>query len=135
MSGPYEDMLHLPHHTSSDRPRMSMSDRAAQFSPFAALTGYDAAIQETGRLTDAKIELTDDELNILNRKALLLEESVRTGLQVEITYFLPDGRKKGGSYDTVHGTIKKIDTIERMIRMTDGTVIPINAVIDITIPE
>ena len=135
MSGPYEDMLHLPHHTSSDRPRMSMSDRAAQFSPFAALTGYDAAIQETGRLTDAKIELTDDELNILNRKALLLEESVRTGLQVEITYFLPDGRKKGGSYDTVRGTIKKIDTIERMIRMTDGTVIPINAVIDITIPE
>ena len=135
MSGPYEDIIHLPHHVSPTRPQMSMSDRAAQFSPFAALTGYDAAIKETGRLTETRVELTDDELDGLNRKYMLLEESIRTGLGVELTYFLPDSRKDGGSYRSVRGSVKKIDASEREIYMMNGTVIPMDDVVNIDIPE
>ncbi len=135
MSGPYEDIIQLPHHTSPTRPRMSMSDRAAQFSPFAALTGYDAAIQETGRLTETKILLTEDELEALNRKYYLLEDSIRTGSDIIISYFLPDSRKDGGAYHSVRGIVKKIDLSAREIYMTNGTVVRMDDVADITVSE
>ncbi len=135
MSGPYEDIIQLPHHTSPTRPRMSMSDRAAQFSPFAALTGYEAAIQETGRLTETRLLLTEDELEILNRKYCLLEDSIRTGCDVIISYFLPDNRKDGGAYCSVCGIVKKIDLSAREIYMTNGTVIQMDDVADITVSE
>ena len=109
MADNYNDIINLPHHVSATRPQMSMMDRAAQFSPFAALTGYDAAIKETGRLTDEKIELGEEELSILNMKFQLLMDSLDEEPEVHITYFKPDDRKAGGAYLTASGTVKKID--------------------------
>ena len=93
----YEDIINLPHHVSTTRPQMPMSDRAAQFSPFAALTGYDAAIKETGRLTDTKIELDDEELHNLNLKFQFLVEHLEDEPEVAVTYFKADERKAGGT--------------------------------------
>ena len=89
----YDDIINLPHHVSAARPQMSMMDRAAQFSPFAALTGYDAAIKETARLTDQKIELDDYEKEEINDKIQLIAEHLGEDFEIVITYFQPDGRK------------------------------------------
>lgn len=131
MKNNYADILDLPHHTSLSRPRMPMSDRAAQFSPFSALTGYDAAIKETGRLTDAKIELGEESLNILNIKFQILMDNLEDNPEVTFTYFKPDERKAGGSYIDVTGTVKKVDDFERLIVMLDGTKIPMDDVVSI----
>ena len=112
----YDDIIGLPHHVSATRPRMSMIDRAAQFSPFQALTGYGAAIQETGRLTDRKIELSEDERIVLDMKQQILLDNIRECPDVSITYFIPDERKAGGSYVTVTGNVKKIDDYQRLLR-------------------
>ena len=127
----YDDIINLPHHVSATRPQMSMMDRAAQFSPFAALTGYDAAIKETGRLTDEKIEMDEEALNILNMKFQILARSLDDEPEVTFTYFKPDERKAGGAYLTASGVVKKIDAFERMIVMRNGTKIPmdVNAII------
>lgn len=135
MNDRYEDIIHLRHHVSPTRPRMSMADRAAQFSPFAALTGYDDAIQETGRLTEEKIELTEDELDALNRKFQVFAKGANTKAQVRITYFIPDRRKSGGSYVTEHCTVKKLDMFDRLIFATNETIIPMDAVLDIAAEE
>ena len=135
MNEQYEDILYLPHHVSSTRPQMPMSDRAAQFSPFAALTGYDAAIKETGRLTDARTELTEDELNALDMKCQKLMAHLDKAPLVHFTYFQPDVHKEGGAYVTVSGTVKKIDIFERMVYLKDGTSVPLNDVFDIPIDE
>lgn len=127
----YEDIINLPHHVSATRPQMPMSDRAAQFSPFAALTGYDAAIKETGRLTDAKIELDDEELNNLNMKFQLLVEHLEDEPEVAITYFKADERKAGGAYLEASGIVKKLDDFERVITMQDGTKIPMDDILNI----
>ena len=127
----YDSIINLPHHVSPTRPQMSMQDRAAQFSPFAALTGYDAAIKETGRLTDAKIELDDEELNNLNMKFQLLVEHLQDHPEVSITYFKPDERKAGGAYVTATGAVTKIDEYERIILMQGGEKIPMNEVIEL----
>ena len=105
----YEDIINLPHHVSTTRPQMPMSDRAAQFSPFAALTGYDAAIKETGRLTDTKIELDDEELHNLNLKFQFLVEHLEDEPEVAVTYFKADERKAGGAYLEATGIVKKLD--------------------------
>ena len=131
MSGKYDDIINLPHHVSPTRPQMSMIDRAAQFSPFAALTGYEDAILETGRLTDARIEMTEDELDALNAKYQLLMDTIGTGLEVSITYFKPDDRKAGGSYLTERDVVKKVDTYNRRILMRNGTCIQMDDVFDI----
>ena len=128
----YEDIINLPHHTSTKHPRMTKSARAAQFSPFAALTGYDAAIKETGRLTDKKIELTEEEKLILNNKLLTINNNLKNNPKVNITYFERDKTKEGGKYLSYTGTIKKIDMIELAITLTDKTKININEIIDIT---
>ena len=99
----YDDSINLPQHVSATRPQMSMIDRAAQFSPFAALTGYDAAIKETGRLTDEKIEMDEGALNILNMKFQILVDSLDDEPEVTFTYFKPDERKAGGAYIEVTG--------------------------------
>ncbi len=114
---PYADILHLPHHQAADRKHMSMHDRAAQFSPFAALTGFDGVIAETGRLTDHKIELSESEKVLLDQKLTLIDEAIRTGRHPEITllYFTPDARKAGGSYQEHTGSVRQIDPIERTI--------------------
>lgn len=127
----YEDIINLPHHVSTKRPQMSMLDRAAQFAPFAALTGYDAAIKETGRLTDEKIEMDEESLNMLNMKFQMLVDALDDEHEVTFTYFKPDKTKAGGAYITVTGSVKKIDDFERIITMLDGTKIPMDDVYSI----
>lgn len=127
----YEDIINLPHHVSTKRPQMSMLDRAAQFSPFAALTGYDAAIKETGRLTDEKIEMDEASLNMLNMKFQLLVEALGDEYEVSFTYFKPDETKAGGAYVTATGIVKKVDDYERLITMVDGAKIPMDDVYSI----
>ena len=105
---------------------MPMSDRAAQFAPFAALTGYDAAIKETGRLTDDKIELDEEALTALDMKYQLLMDALDDAPEVTITYFQPDERKAGGKYLTATGAVKKVDDYERLITMQDGAKIPMD---------
>lgn len=131
MSHDYSDIINLPHHVSATRPHMSMHDRAAQFSPFAALTGYDAAVKETARLTDQRAELDDDMKEKLSERINLLQENLAAAPAVEITYFIPDERKEGGAYSTATGTIKKIDEFQRIIVLTDGTDIPIDEITEI----
>ena len=125
----YDSIMNLPHHVSKTRPQMPMSDRAAQFAPFAALTGYDSAIRETGRLTDEKIELDEEALTALDMRYQLLTDALEANPEVTITFFQSDERKEGGSYQTVTGVVKKIDTFERLITMRDGTKIPMDDVL------
>ena len=127
----YNEIIYLPHHVSKTRPQMPMSDRAAQFAPFAALTGYDAAIKETGRLTDERIELDVEALSALDMKYQLLMEALDEAPEVTITYFRPDERKAGGKYVSAVGAVKKIDDFERRITMQDGVKIPMDDVLSI----
>ena len=127
----YEDIINLPHHVSKTRPQMSMLDRAAQFSPFAALTGYDAAIKETGRLTDEKIEMDEDRKAVLDMKQAYLIEMIDEQPEIYITYFLPDAKKSGGAYVTVTGNLKRFDEYERLLILTDGKKIPMDDIADI----
>ena len=131
MNNRYDEIMGLPHHVSKTRPQMPMSDRAAQFAPFAALTGYDSAIKETGRLTDERIELDEEALTALNRKYQLLIEALDDAPEVTIIYFQPDERKAGGQYVSATGTVKKVDTFGRRILLQDGTRIPLDSVYDL----
>ena len=127
----YDEIMGLPHHVSRTRPQMPMSDRAAQFAPFAALTGYDSAIKETGRLTDEKIELDEEALTTLDMKYQFLMDALDDEPEVTITYFQPDERKTGGKYVSATGAVKKVDDFERRIIMQDGTKIPMDDVLSI----
>ena len=131
MNGKYDEIMGLPHHVSKTRPQMPMSDRAAQFAPFAALTGYDSAIKETGRLTDERIELDEGALTALNMRYQLLMDALDEAPEVTITYFRPDERKAGGKYVSAVGAVKKIDDFERRITMQDGAKIPMDDVLSI----
>lgn len=127
----YEDIIDLPHHVSYRHPRMSRIDRAAQFAPFAALTGYGAAVEETARLTEGLTELDETARALLNEKLRMLADFLDSEPQVSITYFRPDERKTGGSYVTVSGTIKMVDEYARTVVMTDQTVIPMEHIREI----
>ena len=127
----YDSIMNLPHHVSKTRPQMPMSDRAAQFAPFAALTGYDAAIKETGRLTDERIELDAEALTALDMRYQLLMDAFDDAPEVTITYFQADERKAGGKYVSAVGTVKKVDDFERRIIMQDGSKIPMDDVLSI----
>lgn len=127
----YDDIIDLPHHVSPTRPRMSIIDRAAQFSPFAALKGYDAAIKETGRLTDERIELSEESRADLDRKQQGLMDSLSANPEVSVTYFVPDERKSGGSYVTVTGRVKKVDGYQRLLILTGDTKIPLDEISNI----
>ena len=129
MTGSYTDILNLPHPTSKKHPRMTRTARAAQFAPFAALTGYNEAIKETSRLTDEQLDLDDTEKDQLNEKLQLLRQNLPRQLPITITFFIPDTKKAGGSYQTITGPVKKIQEYERRLIMTDGTIIPIDAII------
>ena len=131
MNNMYDEIMGLPHHVSKTRPQMPMSDRAAQFAPFAALTGYDSAIKETGRLTDERIELDEEALTALDRKYQLLMDTLDDAPEVTIIYFQPDERKAGGQYVSATGTVKKVDTFGRRILLQDGTRIPLDSVYDL----
>ena len=125
----YDDIINLPHHVSQTRPRMSMTDRAAQFSPFAALAGFDAAIREMGRLTEQRIELTEDSREELDRRQQLLVEHLSEHPEVSVTYFVSDERKSGGAYVTVSDGVKKIDRYQRLLVLNDDLWIPLNEII------
>ena len=127
----YDDIIHLPHHVSKTHPQMSMEDRAAQFSPFAALTGYDAAIAETARLTDQRVELDEYERQALNEKLQSISEHLKEHPKVSIICFVPDARKDGGEYVTLTGKVKKIDDYEHRIVLMDGSRILMEDVIRI----
>ena len=116
----YDDIIDLPHHVSTTRPHMPMIDRAAQFQPFRALTGYEDAVYETARLTDEKIELTEDEKAILDMRLQKLADEITRQPKVMLTYFQPDKRKAGGAYVTVSGRLKKIDDLEGALILMDG---------------
>lgn len=128
MNDQYDDIIALPHPTSSKHLRMSAIDRAAQFSPFAALTGHDAAIRETARLVDQRVELTEEAKAELDTQIQLLMEAPGREQEVSITYFQPDKKKDGGTYVTVTGIIKKIDELQRTIVFKNGMRIPIDCV-------
>ena len=134
MSGNYDDIIHLPHHVSETRPHMSNYDRAAQFSPFAALTGYGAAITETARLTDSKIELDDGRIQTLNAALQLLQAHIKECPEVAITYFQSDARKQGGAYRTLTGKVWRINAAEGTVVLTDKAVIPIADIFQIDGP-
>lgn len=125
MSNNYDDILLLPHPTSKTHPRMSRLDRAAQFSPFAALTGFEAVVKETARLTDERPILTEDEEAELDAR---LQLAMELDAEVTVTWFRPDDKKSGGSYVTTTGRIKKADELQRLLTMEDGTQIPIQEV-------
>jgi hypothetical protein len=131
MTGPYDEIINLPHHVSTAHPRMSSTNRAAQFSPFAALTGYESAIKETARLTTERIELGEGDITVLDMKLRILEDSVADRPEIAVTYYKPDERKKGGAYITVSGALKKIDDIDRTIVFVNGEIISIPDVLDI----
>ena len=131
MNTPYDDILHLPHHVSEKHPPMSRLDRTAQFSPFAALTGYDAAVEETARLTDRRIELDESEKEAIDLRLTLVQERLPAPTEVTITYYVPDKKKAGGAYVSVSGTVKKIDDYERMVILRNGASIPIDDILHI----
>ena len=135
MSGNYDDIIALPHPEPRTHPRMSLHDRAAQFSPFAALTGHSAAIAETGRLTDSRITLDESEMARVDAALQQLRELLPQEPVASITYFVPDERKAGGSYQTITGEVKRIDTVSGMILLTDQRVIPIPDIFDVAIQE
>jgi len=133
MKGKYDDIINRPHHVSATHPQMPIADRAAQFSPFAALTGYEAAIKETARVTREKVELDEDAKAYLNEQLNLIRTGINEQLAVSITYFVPDTGKSGGRYEIITGTVKKIEKTERIVIMHDKTRIPIDNILQITI--
>ena len=124
----YDDIIHLPHHVSKRHAPMSILDRAAQFSPFAALTGYEAVIEEAGRLTEDSVELAGDGAAMVDEQLRLLAENIETQPSVVVTWFRPDERKAGGAYISTSGRVMKLDLCERRLILTDGTVIPFSRI-------
>ena len=135
MSGTSDDIIALPHPEPRIHPRMSLHDRAAQFSPFAALTGHSAAIAETGRLTASRITLDESEIARVDAALQRLRELLPQAPAVSITYFVPDERKAGGSYQTVTGTARRIDTANGVLLLTDQRAIPIPDILDVAIQK
>lgn len=128
----YNDIINLPHYVSKKHPQMSKEARSAQFAPFAALSGYEDAIKETAKLTDNKIELSDEMINIINDKLLFIEKNIQDKPLITITYFVPDKRKNGGEYISVTNSIKQIDLINNIIILTNKKKICINDIIGIS---
>ena len=131
MTKKYDDIINLPRHVSKTRPQMLIIDRAAQFSPFAALTGHDAAVKETARLTEERVELDEYMKEALNHKLLIIADQIKDYPKISITYFLADEKKDGGAYVTSTGKVKKIDLNKGILIMTDEIEIPIDEIINI----
>lgn len=127
----YDDIINLPHHVSTVRAHMSLHDRAAQFLPFAALTGYEDAIRETGRITQEQITLSESEIEGLNERLHILSEEAGSHPKICVTYFVPDAKKEGGAYETAEGYVKRIDEYRRILIMEDGRQIPMEDMIEL----
>lgn len=122
----YDDIIHRQHPSFPQHPRMSAMDRAAQFSPFAALTGYDAAVKETARVTESRAELTESAKAELSNRLQMLLENITEQPQITVTWYVPDARKAGGAYHTVSGMVKKLDLYRRVLVLQDEQEIPID---------
>lgn len=131
MAGKYDDIIHLPHPDSPTHARMPIVDRAAQFSAFAALTGYEAAVQETARHVDSRIELDEDVKAELDDTLRYILAQPAPGPKISVTYFVPDERKSGGSYETVAGYMRKLDRNRRQLLLTGNHTIPLEDIADI----
>ena len=131
MKTPYDDIIRLPHHVSQNHPQMPLRDRAAQFAPFAALTGYEAAVGETARLTAERRELDPQEAEELNRRLAELAARLPERPEVTVEYFVPDDRKAGGAYVTVTGRVRHVSVPEKTLVMEDGTVVALDDVVSI----
>ena len=131
MSGPYDDIINLPHPTSIKHPQMSIQDRASIFSPFAALSGHAGAIAETARLTEQRMELDEDTKAERDRMQAILLEHIGEQPEITVTWFQPDERKEGGAYLTTTGRLKKIDPIEQTLVLLDGTSIQLEDVFNL----
>lgn len=129
--GNYDDIINLPHHESTKHPKMPALDRAAQFLPFAALSGHDAAVRETARLTDMKLELDESQKDKLNERLQIIKGQTTPKAEIMITYFVPDTKKNGGAYLTVTGFIRKIDESLHQVIMENGTFIPMDDIYEI----
>ena len=127
----YVDIINLPHHVSGTHPQMPVEDRAAQFAPFAALTGYGAAIKETERYTEKRIQPDEESVEILNRRLEFIREHISEKPEVTVTYFQQDVRKAGGAYLSLTGNVKQIDDYEKCIVMMDKQKIPVENVISV----
>lgn len=127
----YEDIINLPHPVSKKHPQMNVSDRAAQFSPFAALTGYDAIIQETERITEKRINLDEYSIATLNEKLMVVKENINLHPEISVKYFVPDKKKEGGAYVEFKGKVKKIDEYMGKIIFEDGTEVWLIDIIEI----
>lgn len=125
----YEDIINLPHHVSTRRAAMSLPDRAAQFSPFAALTGYEAIIAESGRLTQSHTELVGAAVEELDQALRHVAENIHNRPEVTLTYFVPDSRKAGGSYRTLTGKVRLLDTVEGHLEFIDRSQIPLGQIV------
>ena len=132
MTNDYDDIINQPHYEPKHHPRMSMWNRAAQFAPFAALTGYDAAIQESNRVTEDWINLEESGNEELNRKMELILSKLSEQPHVTIEYFVPDEHKEGGSYQSYTGNVKRIDEYEQTMVFTDGKKIQLKMIVNIT---
>ena len=131
MTNKYDDIIHLPHHVSKTRPQMSIHDRAAQFAPFAALTGHSAAIKETERLTEGQVELDESEIALINEKLRIICEKISEHPEIIVTYFVPDEKKSGGKYITLEGTVKKMDVYRKELVLMDETRIELSDIVEI----
>ena len=133
----YDDIINLPHHVSTRHPQMSLTDRAAQFSPFAALTGHEAAIRETERLTDEWVELNEDRKELLDERLQMIRDNLSGGKggqnlpEIMFTYFQPDQKKRGGAYISVQGKVRKIDEYGHQVLLEDGTALITDHIIGI----
>ena len=129
MKDSYDDIIDLPRHISKTRPKMDLIDRAAQFSPFAALTGYEAAIKETARITEERVELDEYVLGALSNRLQIIADRITERPEISITHFQPDRKKTGGSYITTVGQVMKINDYERIVVMADGTEIRMGEIV------
>lgn len=128
---PYDDIINLPHHVSATHPQMPLADRAAQFSPFAALTGHDAAIKETARLTDERVELDENSKAVIDERLQILRKHCKEQPQVSVTYFKPDERKQGGTYVTAAGKVRKMDSYGRSLLFENDITVRMDDIIAI----
>ena len=127
----YDDIINLPHHISEKHPRLSKEQRAAQFAPFAALTGYGDAIKETARITEDRIEIDEEEKKKIDNKILELKNKINDKPKVTITFFVPDTKKSGGEYVTIIGNLKRIDEYNKLLILEDKKKISIKDIIEI----
>lgn len=123
---PYEDIINIPRHISKTRPQATMADRAARFSPFAAISGYEEMVKEAARVTEERIEITDATKELLNEKLNMIAEFLDEEHEVTITYFEPDKKKSGGAYITITGVVKRIDELKRIVVMKNNKKIKID---------